>query len=79
MASDISGYRDVMTPETAVAFPPGDEQALADAIEALLADEPRRSAMGAAARALAQERYSWDAIARRLVEIYGDVTSGLAA
>ncbi|MGZ4354378.1 MAG: glycosyltransferase family 4 protein [Gaiellaceae bacterium] len=79
VASDISGYRDVMTPETALTFPAGDEQALADAIETLLADEPRRSEMGAAARALAQERYSWDAIARRLVEIYGDVTSGRAA
>lgn len=70
VASDIPGYRDVMTPETSVAFPAGDSAALADAVEALLADEPRRRAMGAAGRALAQERYSWDRIARRLVEIY---------
>jgi len=70
VASDISGYRDVMTPETAVSFPPGDREALADATESLLADEPRRQAMGAAARALAQERYAWDAIARRLEGIY---------
>ena len=79
VASDISGYRDVMTPETALTFPAGDEPALADAIETLLADEPRRSGMGAAARALAQERYSWDAIARRLVEIYREVEAKLAA
>jgi phosphatidylinositol alpha-mannosyltransferase len=78
VASDISGYRDVMTPETAVAFPAGDEAALVDAIEALLADEPRREQMGTAARALAQDRYSWDSIARRLVGIYDGVTSGLA-
>jgi phosphatidylinositol alpha-mannosyltransferase len=78
VASDISGYRDVMTPETAVAFPAGDEAALVDAIELLLADEPRREQMGAAARALAQERYSWDAIARRLVGIYDGVASGPA-
>ncbi|HTO24432.1 MAG TPA: glycosyltransferase family 4 protein, partial [Gaiellaceae bacterium] len=70
VASDISGYRDVMTPETAAAFPAGDEAALADAVEALLADEPRRQEMGAAARRLVQERYSWDAIGGRLVEIY---------
>ena len=70
VASDISGYRDVMTPETALSFPAGDEAALVDAVEALLADEPRRQAMGAAARALAQERYAWDAIARRLVAVY---------
>jgi phosphatidylinositol alpha-mannosyltransferase len=70
VASDITGYRDVMTPETSVAFRPGDAQALAAAVESLLADEPRRAAMGAAARRLAEERYGWEAIARRLVEIY---------
>jgi phosphatidylinositol alpha-mannosyltransferase len=70
LASDITGYRAVMTPETAVSFPPGDGEALVDAVEALLADEPRRQAMGVAGRALAQERYSWGAIAQHLVEIY---------
>ncbi|MGH3048792.1 MAG: glycosyltransferase family 4 protein [Gaiellaceae bacterium] len=70
VASDISGYRDVMTPDTAVSFPVGDPGALADAVESLLADEPRRQRMGAAARALAQERYAWESIASRLVELY---------
>ena len=53
VASDITGYRDVMTPETGAAFPAGDEAALTDAVERLLADEPRRQEMGAAGRALA--------------------------
>ena len=83
VASDISGYRDVMTPETAVAVPPSDERALADAVTALLDDEPRRRALGAAARELARDRYGWDRIARRLLEIYGRVarttTAGAAA
>jgi phosphatidylinositol alpha-mannosyltransferase len=70
VASDISGYRDVMTPETAVAFPPGDVDALTGAVVGLLADEPRREAMGAAGRELMQQRYAWDSIARRLLEIY---------
>ncbi len=70
VASDITGYRDVMTPETAVAVPPDDARALAEAVVALLEDEPRRAAMGAAARALAQERYAWPDIARRLLAIY---------
>jgi len=69
-ASDIPGYRDVMTPETTVSFPPGDVAALAGAVEGLLADEPRRRAMGEAGRRLAQEHYSWDALGRRLVGIY---------
>jgi len=70
VASDITGYRDVMTPETAVAVPPEDPRALAEAVVTLLADEPRRVEMAAAARALAQERYAWPDIARRLLAIY---------
>jgi len=70
VASDISGYRDVMTDETGVLVPPGDPQALADGVVRLLEDEPRRERSGAAARRLAQERYSWDDIGRRLAEIY---------
>jgi len=70
VASDIPGYREVMTPEAGVAFPAADETALADAVVALLEDEPRRRALGEGARRLAVERYSWDDIARRLVAIY---------
>ncbi|HSX21600.1 MAG TPA: glycosyltransferase family 4 protein [Gaiellaceae bacterium] len=70
VASDIPGYRAVMTPETAVMFPPGDERALTEAVVALLEDEPRRQALGTAGRRLAQDRYSWEAIARRLLDTY---------
>ena len=70
VASDIDGYREVVTEETAVSFPAGDEAALGEATIALLEDEPRRRSMGAAARRLAVERYSWDDIARRLAGIY---------
>jgi phosphatidylinositol alpha-mannosyltransferase len=74
VASDIAGYRDVMSPEAGVLVPPGDPTALARAVVELLDDEPRRRALGAAARQLARERYSWDDIARRLVGIYELVT-----
>jgi glycosyltransferase involved in cell wall biosynthesis len=70
VASDIPGYREVMTPEAGVVVPPGDPAALAAAVGDLLEDESRRRSLGAAARRLAQERYSWDDIARRLVGIY---------
>ena len=70
VASDISGYRGVMEPEAGLLVPPGEPAALADAIAALLADEPRREELGRAARTIAQERYSWDRIARQLAEIY---------
>jgi phosphatidylinositol alpha-mannosyltransferase len=70
VASDIGGYREVMTEEAGVSFPPGDERALADEVVGLLEDEQRRATLGEGARRLAVERYSWDDIARRLVEIY---------
>jgi glycosyltransferase involved in cell wall biosynthesis len=70
VASDITGYRDVMTDETGLLVPPGDPGALADAVAGLLADEPRRQRFGVASRRLARERYSWDDIARRLSAIY---------
>ena len=73
VSSDISGYRDVMTDETGVLVPPGEPDALTDAVVGLLADEPRRERYGAAARKLALERYSWDDIGRRLAEIYREL------
>ena len=74
VASDIPGYREVLTDEAAVSVPPDDPHALADAVCALVADEPRRAAMGDAARALAVEQYAWPAIAKRLEEVYAGVT-----
>jgi phosphatidylinositol alpha-mannosyltransferase len=70
VASDIPGFADVVTPDTALLVPPGDEHALVEAIAALLADESRRVEMGRAARALATERYAWSDIARRLEQTY---------
>jgi phosphatidyl-myo-inositol alpha-mannosyltransferase len=69
VASDIEGYAAVAGPETGILVPPGDEAALAEALVALLEDEPRRQRLGEAAREAAHA-YSWDTIARRLVEIY---------
>jgi phosphatidyl-myo-inositol alpha-mannosyltransferase len=70
VASDIPGYRDVMTDEAGVLVPPGDPAALADALVALLGEEQRRRILGANARLVAQEHYSWDQIARRLLALY---------
>jgi phosphatidyl-myo-inositol alpha-mannosyltransferase len=75
VASDIPGYRDVMSPEAGVTFPAGNVGALVDAVESLLADEPRRRALGQRARTIAVEKYSWDDVARRLVGIYERVAA----
>ena len=74
VASDIPGYREVMTPATGVSVPPGDPEALAQAVIGLLEDDPHRQALGAAGRELAVERYGWDRVAERLLGIYELVT-----
>ena len=70
VASDIPGYREVLTPEAAVSIAPDDPVGLAEATVSLLDDEPRRVGMGAAARQVALERYAWSDIAARLEGIY---------
>jgi len=69
VASNIPGYRDVMTAETGLLVPPDDPHALAQAVASLLADEPRRQQLAAGARSRARA-YSWDDIGRRLLAIY---------
>jgi phosphatidylinositol alpha-mannosyltransferase len=76
VASDIPGYREVLTPEVAIAVAPNDPEALADAVARIVEDEGRRERMGDAARALAVDRYSWSTIASRLQEIYASLVGG---
>jgi phosphatidylinositol alpha-mannosyltransferase len=74
VASDIPGYRAVMSEHTGLLVQPGDHDALADAVVDLLADEERRRAFGAAGHRHVLERYSWDDVAHRLARIYELVT-----
>jgi phosphatidylinositol alpha-mannosyltransferase len=78
VASDIPGYREVLTPEAGVSVPADDVAALADAVAGLLEDEPLRRALGEAARREAIERYGWADVARRLEEIYERVAGAPA-
>ena len=76
MASDIPGYREVVTPATGVLTPPDDAKRLADTVTTVLADEPARAEMGGAARALAESTYAWPLLARRLADCYERVLVG---
>ena len=76
VASDIPGYREVLTEETGALVPPGDADALAKTIAALLADEPERVERGRAARERAESEYAWPLLARRLAAGYESVLAG---
>jgi phosphatidylinositol alpha-mannosyltransferase len=79
VASDIEGYRDVMTPKTGLTVPPGDTDALVQAVVDLLADEHRRCRLGEQARRLAEERYSWRRVGTQLVDVYERVLGRVPA
>jgi phosphatidylinositol alpha-mannosyltransferase len=76
VASDIPGYREILTPETGALVPPEDPEELAGAILATLADEPARLERGRAARERAEREYAWPLLARRLEDCYERVLAG---
>lgn len=71
VATRVGGAADVVTPETGRLVPYGDVGALADAIDALLADPDAARRMGEAGRRRAFAEYSWDAVVDRTVALYG--------
>ena len=54
---------------------PLDATSFAEAIEQLVTDPARRTAMGAAGSALVRERYTWGAIGSRMLELYSEVSA----
>jgi glycosyltransferase involved in cell wall biosynthesis len=58
--------------ETALVVPPQDADALARAIERLVADEALRARLGAAARAHCIGRFGYDAMLDRMEAVFRD-------
>ncbi len=72
VASDIAGYRDVVTDGVdGLLVPRGDATALAETLRDLALDPERTIALGAAAAGSA-ERYAWPKVAAQVAEVYED-------
>ena len=71
VGTSVGHIRD-FAPDRALAVPVGDDGALAEAVLSLLHDDPRRRAMGAAARRWARE-HDADATASAFERIYADL------
>jgi phosphatidylinositol alpha-mannosyltransferase len=72
VASDIAGYRDVVTDGVdGVLVRAGDPAALGEALHALAGDRARRERMGVAARRSA-DRFAWPHVAAEVMEAYED-------
>jgi glycosyltransferase involved in cell wall biosynthesis len=71
VATDVPGCREVVHPgKTGLLVPFDDAPALADAIERLATSPELRARYGAAARDLAVQRFSAEAIGRQTVDLY---------
>jgi phosphatidyl-myo-inositol alpha-mannosyltransferase len=72
IASDIAGYRDVVRDGVdGVLVPPGDAQAMAEALRDLY-EEPERRAQMARAAASDVERFAWPRVAAEVIGAYED-------
>lgn len=73
VASDISGYRDLVRDgQEGLLVPRRDPDAIAAALGMLLDYPRRREAMGEAARETAAQ-YAWDLVGKEVVEVYEEV------
>jgi phosphatidyl-myo-inositol alpha-mannosyltransferase len=73
VASDIPGYRTVVKEgRQGRLVPPSDAFVLADALDALLANDKLRRAMAAEGRQTAQ-RYAWPVVAAEIESLYHEV------
>jgi glycosyltransferase involved in cell wall biosynthesis len=76
VATDVPGCRDVVRPDTGFLVPANDPTALAQAIATLAESPDLRGRFGAAARTLAVERFSADAIGQATVDLYRRLADG---
>jgi glycosyltransferase involved in cell wall biosynthesis len=72
LSDRVNVCREVEQASAGLVIPP-EPVALADALEALLADPQRSRQMGARGAALARERFSWPSVVQATVEMYFDV------
>jgi starch synthase len=74
-ASRVGGIPEVVADgETGLLVPPDDPQALADALNTLVADPALAAAMGEAGRRRAVAEFGWPAIAAQTVALYRELT-----
>lgn len=71
VTSDIPECTDVLA-GNGVTFEKGNAESLQSALQDVLADSDRASALGASARAHVEKTYNWDSVVERTLNLYGD-------
>jgi glycosyltransferase involved in cell wall biosynthesis len=75
VASDIGGFNEIAAEGAAQLVPPGDVDALSDALSHLIGSTDTRNRLAAAARAAATGPYSWDEAARKTLAVYRTISA----
>ena len=74
VASAVGGIPEVVSDgETGLLVPPGDPEALAAALNALLGDPARADAFGRAGRDRAVAEFGWQAVAAQTADLYAEL------
>ncbi len=78
IGSAVAGVRDVVRPGVdGLLFPPGDDAALADAVESFVSGEVDWSSMASAARERHADEFSAQRMASEFAEVYRALTVSL--
>jgi starch synthase len=76
VASRVGGIPEVVVDgETGFLVPPGDPRALAAAVREVLADPERAARLGHAGRRRVVDKFSWERIAERTLDVYRDAVA----
>jgi phosphatidyl-myo-inositol alpha-mannosyltransferase len=79
VASDIPGYRTVITPgRDGLLVPPGDPEGLADAFRRVLGDPGLAGRLAAAGRATVERQYDWRVVLPRHLSVYREAIAAAA-
>ncbi|MCK9248531.1 MAG: glycosyltransferase family 4 protein [Solirubrobacteraceae bacterium] len=73
VASAVGGFPEIAADGAAVTVPPGDADALADALGRVLGDEALRSSLATRATELAAGPYSWESVAAEHRRLYASL------
>ena len=74
VVTDVGGIGEIVEKDrSGLVVPPGDPTALADGIRRLFRDRVAAQEMGRRGRLAAETKYSWEAIARDITEVYRSV------
>lgn len=71
IASNVGGIPEMVKDwENGLLVPPRDPEALAEAVEFLLENDDVRETMGLKSRSEAERRFSWDTVAKKILQVY---------